>query len=474
MLDTSIRSVAHGIVWFPNDSAKRVSELMLHQCSALRSAYQATHLHGLKDNDVKKYVKKNYSKYLNARYVADACCLASGIIQENSIFGGKDLWYDMVAGKTTKEEWQQTRNQQLYSRGEKSHKGNPNIRIEGDKLLVNDPNEHGLWLEGFLYIPEKFKVDLVCYDARLIRIDNNKFNVIFTWAEPVPNPSPTVPGILGIDTNPDGCAVSELDGNGNLVRHYYDLEQRLQFARKEKRDYDIRELAIRIVNEAKRVRKPIALELLKFKKDGGGYKKFRRMKSNFTYRKILEAIKRRAMKEGVQVIEIEPAFTSVLGALKYQKMYSIPIHNAAAIVIGRRAMGFLEREDFNVSEVEVDVKPERKRKKKKSKNKKKTTVKAKKSSKKKTDKPFKTKQTMLNLEGRGVGLRLSKKSWSWLKNKFLKPKPAILTGSCLAVGSKLTIGHSTSQTVGESTSTTGRSGQGEILVGVRKDSKEEL
>ena len=472
MLDTSIRSVAHGIVWFPNDSAKRVNELMLHQCSALRSAYQAIHLHGIKNNDVKKYVKKNYSKVLNARYVADACCLASGIVQENSIFGGKDLWYDMVAGKITKEEWQETRNQQLYSRGEKSHKGNPNIRIEGDKLLVNDPNEHGLWLEGFLYIPEKFKVDLVCYDARLIRIDNNKFNVIFTWAEPIPNPSPTVPGMLGIDTNPDGCAVSELDGNGNLVHHYYDLEQRIQFACKEKRDYDIRELAIRIVNEAKRVRKPIALELLKFKQGESPYRKFNRMRSNFVYRKILEAIKRRAMKEGVQVIEVEPAFTSILGALKYQKMYSIPIHNAAAMVIGRRAMGLLEREDFNVSEIEVDVKPPRKWKKKKSKSKK-NAVKAKKSSNK-TDKPFKTKQTMLNLEGRGVGRRLSKKAWSWLKNKFLKPKPVILTGSCLAVGSKLTIGHSMDGTMDESTSTTGRSGRREIFVGVRKDSEEEL
>ena len=40
-------------------------------------------------------------------------------------------------------------------------------------------------------------------------------------------------------------------------------------------------------------------------------------------------------------------------------------------------------------------------------------------------------KVLWNLEGRSKTIELSEKSWSWFQNKFLKPKPATLTGSCL-------------------------------------------
>ena len=78
------------------------------------------------------------------------------------------------------------------------------------------------------------------------------------------------------------------------------------------------------------------------------------------------------------MIEVQPAFTSILGALKYQDMFSLSIHNAAAMVIGRRGMGLKERQDFKVSE---------------------------------TDKLGKDNKKTLNLEGRGVCRALSQKAW---------------------------------------------------------------
>ena len=106
MIDNKIRLVAHAAAWFDTSSTIKIKSLMLYQSSATRSAYQAIYKHNLEGNDVKKYVKQNYMKHLNQRYVSDACSIASGIKQNNAIFGGKKLWKEMVKGSISKTQWQ--------------------------------------------------------------------------------------------------------------------------------------------------------------------------------------------------------------------------------------------------------------------------------------------------------------------------------------------------------------------------------
>jgi cell division ATPase FtsA len=48
------------------------------------------------------------------------------------------------------------------------------------------------------------------------------------------------------------------------------------------------------------------------------------------------------MLKGVEVIEVNPAYTSVIGMLKYAPQLSIDKDIASAYVIGRRALGFKE------------------------------------------------------------------------------------------------------------------------------------
>jgi hypothetical protein len=48
------------------------------------------------------------------------------------------------------------------------------------------------------------------------------------------------------------------------------------------------------------------------------------------------------MLKGVEVIEVNPAYTSVIGMLKYAPQLSIDKDVAGAYVIGRRALGFRE------------------------------------------------------------------------------------------------------------------------------------
>jgi len=77
--------------------------------------------------------------------------------------------------------------------------------------------------------------------------------------------------------------------------------------------------------------------------DRYGNKKANRMKSMFAYRKMIQAIESRANKMGVAVTEVNPAFTSVSGKLKYMRKFGISIHQAAAFTIGRRGLGYKEK-----------------------------------------------------------------------------------------------------------------------------------
>ena len=144
-----MRIVAHGLVYFKDPaSIKCLKRLMVNWGSCKRAAYQAIHKFHLTGNDIKLYCKKDYMESLNQRYVADAVTEASKIEHEYSLFGGKKLWNKLLKGSISKRKWNQQRNNTLYSRGDKSHQGNPNIRVVGKELWINDPSERGKWIKG--------------------------------------------------------------------------------------------------------------------------------------------------------------------------------------------------------------------------------------------------------------------------------------------------------------------------------------
>lgn len=410
-----MRRVIQGEVYFKPENGSIITGLMREFSSATRSAYQAIHKHNLKNNDITLYVKKNYMKSLNQRYVKDAVAIASGLIFENSIFGGKKSWEDFVSGNITKEEWICRRNNQLYSRGDKTKNGNPNIRCDDGVIKVNDPAGRGKWVEGKLFIPDKWEnFCRDCYDVRIIK-DGDRFKVKISYEETCPvKITSKVNGVVGIDVNPDGVALVETNYEGNLLKHFYIREQRIQFASKNKREYDIRILAKEVIDYALSVNKSIVLEELSFKNKKSKCRKFNRMRHNFIYRKILESIKSKAYKLGVEVLEVNPAFTSILGKLKYQRMYSLNRHTSASLIIARRGVGLKEKRDFKVSVVTSSEKKEK-----------------------------------LNLEGRGFSVVITQKAFNYLTT---------LTASCL-VPVFIGIGHSAGGIpASESCSITGRAG----------------
>jgi IS605 OrfB family transposase len=104
-------------------------------------------------------------------------------------------------------------------------------------------------------------------------------------------------------------------------------------------------LAHQIVDLAIEKGKAIAVENLKKLKRGmrgDGKSELRKILHNWNAKKFLQKLKRVAKLKGVEVIEVNPAYTSVIGMLKYAPQLSIDKDVAGAYVIGRRALGFKE------------------------------------------------------------------------------------------------------------------------------------
>jgi transposase len=66
------------------------------------------------------------------------------------------------------------------------------------------------------------------------------------------------------------------------------------------------------------------------------------MLSSFAYNQIILNIKSAASRAAVQVIEVNPAYTSTIGAINYAQKHGISVHQGAAFAIARRGSGCRE------------------------------------------------------------------------------------------------------------------------------------
>ena len=100
----------------------------------------------------------------------------------------------------------------------------------------------------------------------------------------------------------------------------------------------------KVINIANKFNCPVAIEDLDFSKKKSelanmGVKKAR-MLSGLAYSKYKQLAEAKVSRKGVELIMIDPAYTSVAGSVKYAVRLGITVHQAAAGVIARRAQGY--------------------------------------------------------------------------------------------------------------------------------------
>lgn len=153
-------------------------------------------------------------------------------------------------------------------------------------------------------------------------------------------------GVIGVDLNADHLAVTETDRFGNLIAfNRYNLY--LENKSSDQRQAIIGDTAKDIANWAQSAQKPIALEKLDFKKkkaalDVSDNTQYNLMLSSLAYNQIHQMISSSAFRAGVEIIEVNPAYTSLIGNVNYAKRHGISGHLSASLAIGRRAMNYRE------------------------------------------------------------------------------------------------------------------------------------
>ena len=75
----------------------------------------------------------------------------------------------------------------------------------------------------------------------------------------------------------------------------------------------------------------------------GESRRYSRMLSSFSYGKTQACFLSRGHREGVGIHQVNPAFSSVVGRVKFMERYGLSVHQAAALVLARRLLGCSER-----------------------------------------------------------------------------------------------------------------------------------
>ncbi|MEQ6358195.1 IS200/IS605 family accessory protein TnpB-related protein [Thermoanaerobacter thermohydrosulfuricus] len=363
------------LIFLTQEDKQIVLDLMRRWSSCMRFTYERL-LQGYDRHILKRELQGIFN--LNSRYVDDAIMKAkstlesareSGNNQKKVIFGGRDLFRKLkkrhINGKEyqkLKTKWQERRKGNLYSRGDKSKKGNLNTRIEvrknGTFLRINVGERKYVYAkiqagwkknknrEGIL---QQISMSNIPYSVEL-KLKNGSIYAYFAIEEEYPEIKITKDkGVIGVDANayPDNISWVEVDEKGNLISYGSIPMPELASGNKDKREYFRWHYAHEIVKIAKQKRKAIVIEGLEIKDKGkrGDFsgRKSRRIRHNFSYKSILSKIKTLAKREGIEVIEVNPYYTSIIGMLKYAPQYMITKDIAAAYVIARRGLGLQEK-----------------------------------------------------------------------------------------------------------------------------------
>ena len=153
-------------------------------------------------------------------------------------------------------------------------------------------------------------------------------------------------GVIGVDLNADHLAVVETDASGNYV-NFFSVPLVTYGKSQHQSEAAIGDAVARVVEYAREAGKPIVIEKLDFRQKKavleGQSPKYSRMLSSFSYGRITAYFLSRGYREGVEVHQVNPAFSSVIGRVKFMERYGHSVHQAAALVLARRLLGCSER-----------------------------------------------------------------------------------------------------------------------------------
>ncbi len=347
-----------------------LENLCRHFSSAYRTAYQRL-LDGKIRLELKSGLAPQFS--LNTRYMDDAILLAQALIDSNLelgndpkkvIFGGKKLFKQLQKKHLSekkraeiREEYREKRQMNLYSRGDRSKKGNPNLRFlqgeNGLQIRITVAKREYIYIdcEGkHKHYQKRFEQIINQEDSYTVRLKrrNDKWIADVTFA--LENQIPITDfsnGAIGLDFNasPHSVAWCETDKAGNPLKSGTLNTAPLAYLPQPKRDLLRWEVANDLAKMALEAGKGLVIDPVKVgqgKRGDGTSRKLRRIKGQFGTNSLREKILSVCKRRGVLCISKPCAYTTIIGVLKYAPLYKMNNHEAAALVLARRGLGFYD------------------------------------------------------------------------------------------------------------------------------------
>jgi len=360
------------------EDREKLIKLMRKQSSAIRTAYNM--LKELEKEKTKNPHAQIYHRLrqlfpeLPTKYIDSAMDKAKQYPTDKPVvFGGRRLFEKLCKNHLTgklrerlKKQWREQRQGTLISIGSKSDKGNRLTRFEDlngqlhlrittgnrefiyAKVLREPSNSKDKWITFMAMLLESWQThSYFPYTVELKLRDGEVYGSV-SFEFPTPEVKYTKEnGVIAVDTNasPIHLAVAEVSKTGELLSYQTISLHHLLGLSQNSKDYQEWILAHKIVDLAIEKGKAIAIEnlkKLKRGKRGDGKAELRKRLHQWNAKKFLQKLKRVAMLKGVEIVEVNPAYTSIIGMLKYAPQLSIDKDIAGAYVIGRRALGFKE------------------------------------------------------------------------------------------------------------------------------------
>ncbi|MCC6063873.1 MAG: IS200/IS605 family accessory protein TnpB-related protein [Thermocrinis sp.] len=360
------------------EDREKLIKLMRKQSSAIRVAYNM--LKELEKEKTKNPHAQIYQRLrqlfpeLPTKYIDSAIYKAKQYPTDRPVvFGGRRLFEKLcknhLSGKAReklKKQWRELRQGTLISIGSKADKGNRLMRFEDlngqlclritagnrefiyAKVLREPSNSKDKWLTFMAMLLESWQTkNYFAYTVELKLRDGEVYGSV-SFELPTPEVKYTKEnGVIAIDINasPIHLAIAEVSKTGELLSYQTISLHHLLGLSQNSKDHQEWILAHQIVDFAIQKGKAIAIENLKKLKRGSrgdGKATLRKRLHHWNAKKFMQKLIRVAMLKGVEVVEVNPAYTSVIGMLKYAPQLSIDKDIASAFVIGRRALGFKE------------------------------------------------------------------------------------------------------------------------------------
>ena len=281
---------------------------------------------------------------LNSRYIKDAYHSVKDL-PPHVTFGGLKNQRLREKGKISKEEFHKRRNSIVISRGDKSKRGNLNMRLDIERMEIRiNTGEDRKWIYPKVYIPKKYLERYghlldgsAPYTVIIKRRNDGGYDVRIT-----------------IDTQTEvkeGKRVMALDINaGHIDFAVVEKEKpkvvsvgrigihETQYVRKGKREYRVHQAVDKIGNIAKHYDADIFVGKLKTGKFNSNNKKANREVKNmpqYKFRKTLKKLERK----GIKVIEKSEKNTTKIGE-KISPLVGLDVHKCSAIAFAVKSISY--------------------------------------------------------------------------------------------------------------------------------------